>query len=109
MGEIDTVVEDGGLAEDQIIHSNLICLLGVFATVEPGEVTDSCAIGEVGDHPFLARSHGVGLETEDMTDDLDVRHVARQLMDGVNFRAVYIFVRIVFEQVAKGLYAEFVT
>jgi hypothetical protein len=43
-----------------------------------------------------------------MTHDLHVWHVARQLVDGVDLRTVYIFIRIVFEQVTISLDAEFV-
>ena len=62
----------------------------------------------MGDHPFLAWAHGIGLETEDMSYHLNERHIARQLVDGVNLRAVDILIGIVLQQVAIGADAQLV-
>ena len=107
MGEVDAVVEDGGLTKDHIFRADSIGLLGVFASVEPREVADGRAVGEMGDDALLTGSHRKGLEAEDMTHHLHVGHIARQFVDGVDLRAVNVFVGIVFEQVTIGLDAEF--
>ena len=108
MGEVDAVVEDGGLTEDHIFRADSIGLLGVFATIKPCKVGDGGTIRTMGYDAFFTRSHGEGLEAEDMTNDLHIRHIAREFVDGVDLRAVDIFVRIVFEQVTIGLNAELI-
>ena len=108
MGEVDAVVEDSRFSEDHVFGAYPIGLLGVFASIEPSEVADSRTICEMGYDTLFARAHGETLEAEDMSHDLHIGHVASQFMDGVDLRTVYIFVRIVFEQVTIGLYAEFV-
>ena len=108
MGEVDTVVEDGRFAEDHVFRAYPVGLFGVFSTIKPSEVADSRTIREMGDDTLFARTHGETLETENMPHDLHIGHVASQFMDGVDLRTVYIFIRIVFEQVTIGLNAEFV-
>ena len=108
MGEVDTVVEDGRFAEDHVFRAYPIGLFGVFSTIKPSEVADSRTIREMGDDTLFARTHGETLETEDMSHDLHIGHVASQFMDGVDLRTVHIFIRIVFEQVAIGFDAKFV-
>ena len=108
MGEVDAVVENRGLAEDEIFSTDAIGLLGVFATIKPREVGDGGTISKMGHDTLFAGSHGEGLETQNVADDLHKRHVARQFVDGVNLRTVHIFIRIVFEQVTIGLNTELV-
>ena len=82
--------------------------ISIFAAVKPREVTDARAVGKVSHDAFLTGAHGESLETQDLTDDLHERHFAREFVDGVDLRAVHIFVRIVFQQVTIGLDAKFV-
>ena len=96
MGEIDTIVEDSGFTEDHVICTDSVSLLGIFSPIEPGEVADGRAVSEVGDDALFTRSHGEGLETENLSYNLNIGHVARQFVDGVDLRAVNIFIRIVF-------------
>ena len=63
----------------------------------------------MGHDTFFAGAHGEGLETEDMTHHLYKRHLACQFVDGIDLRAVHVFVRVVFEQVTIGLNAKFIT
>ena len=107
MGEVDAVVEDGGFAKDHVLCADAISLLGVFTSIEPGEVADSRTVRKVGDDAFLAGAHRETLETEDMSNDLHVGHVARQFVNTIYLRAVHIFIRVVFEQATIGLDAEF--
>ena len=108
MGEVDAVVEDRGLAEHEILGTDLVGLLGVFATIKPREVGDGSTVGEMRYDAFFPRTHRESLETQNVADDLYERHVARQFVDGVDLRAVDIFVRIVFEQVTIGLDTELI-
>ena len=62
----------------------------------------------MGHDTFLARAHGEGLETEDMADHLYKGHFARQFVNLVDLRTVYIFIRIVLEQVTIGLYTKLI-
>ena len=109
MAQLDAVVEDGGLAEDQVVCADTVVLLGILAAgTEPHEVHDARAVAEMGDDALFTRTHLEGLKAQDMADDLHERHVARQLVDGVHLRAVHVLVREVFQQVAKGLDAQLV-
>ena len=108
MGEVDAVVEHRGLAKDEILDTDLIGLLGIFAAIEPREVADARTIGEMSHHTFLAWSHGEGLEAQDLSHHLHERHITRQFVDGIDLRTVNVFIGIVFQQVAIALNAEFI-
>ena len=84
MGDVDAVVEDGRLAKHHVFGSDLVVLFGIFTTLEPYEVCNACAIGEMGYYALLARPHLERLETEDMTNDLHERHIAGQFVDGID-------------------------
>ena len=107
MGDVDAVVEDGGFAEYDIFRTYLISLFRILAPLEPYEVCDARAVAEVSHDAFLSRPHRKCLETEDMTNDLHEGHIARQFVDGIDLGTIYIFIRIVLEQVAIGVDAEF--
>ena len=108
MGDVDAVVEDGRLAEYHIFRAYLVTLFGIFPALKPHEVGDACAIGEMGHHTLLARTHLERLETEDMSHDLYERHVACQFVDGVDLRPIDMLVGVVFEQVAIRVDTEFI-
>jgi len=109
VGDVDAVVEDGRLAEYNVFRTYLVTLFGIFPTLKPHEVTDACAIGEMGYDTLLARSHLEGLETEDMSHDLYEGHIASQFVDGIDLRPVNVLVRIVLEQVTIGVDTKFFT
>ena len=109
MGHVDAVVEDGGLAKHDILDTYLIGLFGIFPALEPHEVHDTRSVTEMGHHPFLAWAHLEGLETENFADNLNKRHVARQLVDGIDLRTVDILVRVVVDQVTISEDSEFFT
>ena len=95
------VVEDGGLAEHDVVGSHLIFFNGTLAIVEPHQVHDaSAAVGEVCHHALLAAAHLEGLETQYASLHLHEGHVARQFADGVEPAAVDVLVGVVFQQVA---------
>ena len=60
----------------------------------------------MGHHAFLARPHLKGLETQNATYDLHERHVASELVNGIDLRAVHILIWIILKQVAIGLDAQ---
>ena len=109
MGHVDAVVEDGGFTEYDIFDTDLIGLLGIFPALEPHEVHDTRSVAEMGHHTFLAWAHLEGLETENFADNLNERHVARQLVDGIDLRTVDILVRVIVDQVTISEDSEFFT
>ena len=107
MGHVDAVVEDGRLAENDVVDTNLIGLFGIFPTLEPHKVHDAGAVAEMGYHTFFAWSHLESLETEDLAHDLYEGHVARQLVDGIDFGTVDIFIGVSVDQVTIGMDTKF--
>ena len=78
MGDVDATIIDVGATEDDILLADGIVLLGIFATVEPGEVHHLAGIVcKVGDNPLLASTHLEGFKTENMPLYLYERHVTR--------------------------------
>ena len=108
MGEVYAIVEYRRLSKNQILNTYLIVLLGVFATIKPSKVADACAIGEVGYHTLLARAHCESLETKDMSDNLNKRHVAGEFVDSVDLGTVDVFVWIILKQVAIAFDAKLI-
>ena len=68
---------------------------------EPDEVDNVASVGEVGDDAFLA-SFAKLLEALNGAFDLHQRHVACQLADSIDLRPVYIFIRVILEQVTPS-------
>ena len=62
----------------------------------------------MGHYAFLARPHLESLETQDAAHHLYEGHLARQFMDGIDLRAVHIFIRVILQQVTISLDAELV-
>ena len=101
------IVEDRRASEDKVILSYLIGACSILAAIEPHQIHDAGAVGEVGYDALLARSHWECLKTQDMAHYLYKRHVASQFVYGVEPRAVHIFIWIVLQQVTIGFNAEF--
>ena len=108
MGKIDAIIEYCWFAKHQVFCTYLIILFGIFATIKPCQITDTSTISKVGYYTFLSWSHGKGLETQNMSYHLNKWHIASKFVDGVYLRSVYIFVGIVFQQVAIAFDAKFV-
>ena len=104
-----TIVEDAWFTKDKIVGTYFIVLLGVFTTIKPNQIHDACAIREMSHYALLARPHLESLETQDMSYHLHERHVASQLAYTINLRTIYVFIRVILEQVAVGLDAQFLT
>ena len=103
MGKLEPSRIYGGLAENDVFFIDLVLVVHILRPVEPDDVRNAVPVGEMGDNPFLPCPHGIFLETQDMALDLYESHVRRQLCDGIHLTAVYIFVRIIFQQVAPCL------
>ena len=109
MLQLDAVVIDAWLAKHQVVRTYLVGLHGIFAAIEPHQVHDACTVREMSHHALLAGPHLEGLETQDVPHHLHKRHIARQLVYGIDLRAVHIFVGIILQQVTKCLDAKFLT
>ena len=109
MSHVDAVVENGRLTENDIFDTYLVRLFGIFPSLKPHEVHDTCAIAEMGYHTLFARSHLKRFETENLAHDLNEGHVACQFVDGINLRTVNIFVGVVVKQVTISEDPEFFT
>ena len=104
MGHIDASVVDVGTSEDDILFADGVALLSIFASVEPRQVHHfSRAVRKVCNDAFLAGTHLEGLKTQDMAFYLYEWHVAIEFAYAVESAAVYVFVRIILQQVAKGM------
>ena len=55
MGDIEARAKSRGLAEDDILHTNLVLVLGPPRTLEPDEVNLAGIIAEFGDQSLSAR------------------------------------------------------
>lgn len=106
MRHIDTTFKHLGLAEDDIGGSKFIRLRDVFESLEPNEVDGSGAIGEIGDQTLCPALTNL-IKTNNLTDKLDVRHIAVDFRDAVKFGAVDIFIRIIRKHIAHRCDVEF--
>ena len=97
-----TALEYSGLAEDDVFLSRLVVGVDEFGAVEPHQVYHTMSVGEVCHDAFLPWSHGKLLETQYAAFDLDERHVARQLVNAIDFGAINVFIGIVFQQVTPS-------
>ena len=102
MGHIDAPVEDGRLPEDDVFRVYLVTPQKVLDALEPHEVHHTCPVGEVSHQPTLT-PFAEGLEAEDFSFQLDIRHVAVNLMDVIETAAVDVFIREIVEQVVQGM------
>ena len=103
MGYLVTVFEQRGLAKHNIFLACLVVLVNIFRAVEPHQISYTKTVAEMGDDAFLARPHGKLLKTQNLSLDLHVWHVARQLVDTIHLAAVNILIGIVFKHIAPGL------
>ena len=98
--------KDGGLSEDDELLAHLIVLVHIFCSTEPHKVNHPHAIGGVGHDTLLSRSHLILVVAQDACFNLHERHVACQLMYGVDTAAVNILVWEIGEKVAPRFYAK---
>ena len=106
VGKLVAPLKHRGLAEDDELLAHLVILVNIFGAIEPHEVDDAVAVGEMPDDALLAGPHGKLLEAQNAALDLHKRHVTREFVDAVYPRAVHIFIRIILQQVAPRLDVE---
>ena len=94
-----------GFTKNDIFCSGLVTVVHPVFGSEPDEVDNVASVGEVGDDAFLA-SFAKLLEALNGAFDLHQRHVACQLADSIDLRPVYIFIRVILEQVTPSSYVE---
>ena len=86
------------LTEDDILYARLVLVVDPTAGIEPYDIHDITAIGEMG-YDALLPAFAKLLKTLYPPTDLHQRHIACQLTDGVDLRPVHIFIRIILQQV----------
>ena len=102
---ISTAIE-AGLAENDVVGIDFVGGGDVFGRLKPDEIYDAGAIGEVGHNPLLTYAHDELFKAQDLPFYLDEGLRSLQIGDAVEATAIDIFVRIVFEEVAKGVDVE---
>ena len=103
MGQLETAVEYGGMAEHHIFHAHLVVFGDVTCAGKPHQVHDSFAIGEVGYQALVAWSIVKRLKTEDFPFYLNERHTFHQLRYLVEMPPVDIFVGVILQHVTKRM------
>ena len=108
MGDVDTSVKHGGFTEDDELLAEGVAFLDVLAILEPDEVDDACAVGEVSDGALLAsRAHG--LVTENLASQLNIGHIAVYLVDVIETATVDVLIGKIVEKIAEGGDAQLLT
>jgi len=92
MGYVYTSVENRRLSKDDVFLTDLIFSYNIFHPLKPDQVHHSRSVGEMS-HQSSVASFAHILETQDLTLQLYVRHVAIQLVYTVYTAPVYIFIR----------------
>ena len=91
---------DGGSSEDDIVFLYRIVSCDILRPREPNQIDYASAVGEIGNHPFLAGADREFLEAENLSANLHERHVGRQLVDAIDTAPVNMFVGEIFQQIA---------
>ena len=107
MRELEPSAIDGGPSEDNVFRAHFITVIDVFLPVEPHQVHHAVPVAEMRHDALLPRAHSKLLITQYAPFDLHKRHVAPQLVDGIDAAAVHIFIRIVFQQVSPCVDIQF--
>ena len=107
MRELEATAIDGGTSENDVFDTHLITVVDVFRGIEPNQIHHAMSVGKMGYDALLACAHSKLLECQDMSFDLHKRHIAPQLVDGVDTTSVDVFVGIVFQQVAPRVDIDF--
>lgn len=106
MSNIQSALEHLRLAEHDVRAVRVVLFGDVFDALEPHQVDDSRAVGEMSHQPFLATLAEV-LERQDLAHQLHVRHRPVDFGDAVEAAAVDVLVRVIRQQIAHSLDGEF--
>ena len=107
MGKLVTPAVYHRFPEHDVFFSYFKVFRDLLCSCEPHEINKSRTVSEMGNDAFLACSHAEFFEICELTHYLNERHVTAQLVDAIDFRAVNIFIRIIFQQVTECLDAQF--
>ena len=100
VGNVHPSAKDGGLAEDNVRSAHLVLSRHKLLSLKPHQIHHSCAIAEMGDETFAVSFAGLFV-TEYLSAQLDVGHVAVNLMHIVEPATVDIFIREIVQQVMQ--------
>ena len=103
MGKLVAAAINAGPSEDDVFYANLIVVVDILAAIEPYEVYEPGAVGEVGHDALLACALVKLLEAHNLAFQLHERHVAGHLAYGIDAAAVDVFVRIILDKVTPRL------
>ena len=106
MGKLESAVEDGWLSENDILGSHSVGLHDVLGTAVPDEVCHTVAIRKMGYQQLVALAGIYLVVAEYLAFELYKGHVGIEFADVENLGAVYIFIRIVFQQITIRVDAE---
>ena len=107
MNYVDTAMITTRFAEDHIVHTLFVGIFQRIDTREPYRLEQPIAIGEE-PQQTLARTLPLNRKSNETPSDLNVGHIFRYLADSIVFTLVDVSERKVVEEVAKGVYVEFV-
>ena len=106
MRHVDTPFEHLRLAKDDVGGAGLISLRNVFESLEPDKVDGTGTVGEVG-HQTLGPTLTNLVEADNLSDQLDIRHIAVDFGDTVKFGSVDVFIRVISKHIAHRCDVEF--
>ena len=106
VGKLKASTIDGWFPENDVFGIGFVSLVDVLCSTKPYQVDHAEAVGEMRHHSLVALSRVELLEAENLSFDLYERHLRGQLADVEHLGAVYIFIRVVFQQVTIGADAE---
>ena len=94
MCHVDPSFEHLRFSKHHVWHTHLIVLHDITQPLEPHQIDKARSIGEMGNHTSPSSLAHL-FERENLPHKLDVRHVAVDFRNSVEFRAVNIFIRII--------------
>ena len=99
MRELVATAIDGWFAEDDVLRAHLVGLEDILRGAKPYQIDHTEAIREVSHQSLVALAGVKLLVAQYLTLDLHKRHIGGQLADMEYLAPIYIFIRIVFQQV----------
>ena len=109
VGKLVSSVIQGRPSKDNIVSIYAVVLIDILRALEPNKVYNAVSVGEMGNDAFASSACIIFFKAEDSSFDLYERHVRTQLVYGIDAASVYVFIRVVFEQVTVRLDMKFLT
>ena len=101
MRHVNASAKDSRFSEYDVFYPGLYLSHNELQTLKPNGIHYSCAVRKMANQPTLA-SFAKGLETQELSTQLNIRHITIYLSDGINAATVYILIREIIQQVLKG-------